>query len=38
MTTLAKWTITDYHRMITAVILCDRSVELLAGDIVQMSP
>lgn len=38
MTTLAKWTITDYHRMIAAGILCDRSVELLAGDIVQMSP
>ncbi|HEY9901348.1 MAG TPA: Uma2 family endonuclease, partial [Candidatus Sericytochromatia bacterium] len=38
MTTLAKWSVEDYHRMIAAGILCDRRVELLAGDIVQMSP
>jgi Uma2 family endonuclease len=38
MTTLAKWSVADYHRMIAAGILCDRRVELLAGDIIQMSP
>ncbi len=38
MTTLVKWSVTDYHRMIAAGILCDRRVELLAGDIIQMSP
>ena len=38
MTTLAKWSVEDYHRMIAAGILCDRRVELLAGDIIQMSP
>lgn len=38
MTTLAKWSVEDYHRMIAAGILRDRRVELLAGDIVQMSP
>jgi Uma2 family endonuclease len=36
--TLAKWTIEDYHRMIQAGILCDRQVELLAGEIVEMTP
>ncbi|MDJ0615970.1 MAG: Uma2 family endonuclease [Calothrix sp. MO_192.B10] len=34
----AKWTIDDYHRMIAAGILCDRKVELLKGEIVEMSP
>lgn len=34
----AKWTIEDYHRMITAGILDDRHVELLNGEIVEMSP
>ncbi len=38
MITLAKWSIEDYHRMIEAGILRDRHVELLAGDIVEMSP
>jgi len=38
MTTLAKWSVEDYHRMIAAGILRDRRVELLAGDIGQMSP
>ena len=28
----AKWTINEYHRMISADILCDRSVELLISD------
>jgi len=35
---LAKWTVTDYHQMIAAGILVDRAVELLQGDIVEMSP
>ncbi|WP_414566232.1 MULTISPECIES: Uma2 family endonuclease [unclassified Anabaena] len=35
---VAKWTIDDYHRMIEAGILCDRQVELLEGEIVEMSP
>lgn len=38
MKTLAKWSIADYHRMIAAGILQDRQVELLAGEIVEMSP
>ncbi|BAY13274.1 hypothetical protein NIES2098_64690 [Calothrix sp. NIES-2098] len=38
MKTLAKWSIDDYHRMIEAGILRDRYVELLAGEIVEMSP
>ena len=32
MTTLAKWSVEDYHHMIAAGILRDRRVELLAGD------
>lgn len=36
--TLATWSVDDYHRMIDAGILADRSVELLAGEIVTMSP
>lgn len=38
MKTLAKWSIEDYHRMIEAGILLDRRVELLCGEIVEMSP
>ncbi|MGI0491198.1 Uma2 family endonuclease [Alkalinema pantanalense CENA528] len=38
MHTLTKWSIDDYHRMIDAGILHDRRVELLAGDIVEMTP
>ncbi len=38
MKTLAKWTVNDYHRMIAAGILSDRHVELLAGEIVEMTP
>jgi Uma2 family endonuclease len=38
MKTLAKWSVNDYHRMIEAGILKDRRVELLAGEIVEMSP
>ena len=38
MKTLAKWSVNDYHRMIEAGILRDRRVELLAGEIIEMSP
>ena len=38
MKTLAKWSVEEYHRMIEAGILHSRSVELLAGEIVEMSP
>jgi Uma2 family endonuclease len=38
MTTLAKWSVEDYHRMIESGVLNNRSVELLAGEIVEMSP
>ncbi len=34
----AKWNITDYHRMISAGILEGKAVELLNGEIVEMSP
>jgi Uma2 family endonuclease len=35
---LTKWSVEDYHQMIAAGILEDRRVELLDGDIVEMSP
>ncbi len=38
MQTLAKWSVDEYHAMIAAGILRDRQVELLAGDIIEMSP
>ncbi len=38
MYTLTRWTVEDYHRMIEAGILDDRSVELLRGEIIDMSP
>ena len=38
MKTLAKWTVEDYHGMIEAGVLCDRKVELLEGEIIEMSP
>ncbi len=38
MTTLAKWTVEDYHRMIDSGVLNNRSVELLEGEIIEMSP
>ncbi len=38
MKTLAKWSVEEYHRMIEAGILNGRSVELLSGEIVEMSP
>lgn len=33
-----KWSIEDYHKAIAAGILEDKPVELLEGDIIQMSP
>lgn len=36
--TPAKLSVGDYHRMIEAGILCDHSVELLVGEIVEMTP
>ncbi|HAC65441.1 MAG TPA: hypothetical protein DCF68_18400 [Cyanothece sp. UBA12306] len=38
MKILAKWSIDDYHRMIETGIIRDRHVELLGGEIVEMSP
>jgi Uma2 family endonuclease len=36
--TIAKWTIEQYHELVNAGILIDRRVELLSGDIIEMSP
>jgi Uma2 family endonuclease len=36
--TLAKWTTEEYHQMIEAGIFDNRRVELLRGEIVEMSP
>jgi Uma2 family endonuclease len=38
MKILAKWSVEEYHRLVEAGILSGRSVELLAGEIVEMSP
>ena len=38
MPILAKWSVEDYRKMIEAGILGDRAVELIAGDILNMSP
>ena len=38
MITLAKWSIEDYHQMIAVGILSERHVELLEGQIIEMSP
>ncbi|HAC65635.1 MAG TPA: hypothetical protein DCF68_19415 [Cyanothece sp. UBA12306] len=38
MYTIAKWTVEDYHKMIEADILSDRKVELILGEILEMSP
>jgi Uma2 family endonuclease len=38
MFTLAKWSVEDYHAMIAAGIVSDRAVELLAGEIIEISP
>ena len=36
--TLAKWTIDEYHAMIEAGFRDNRQVELLEGEIVEISP
>ncbi|MGK7933626.1 MAG: Uma2 family endonuclease [Microcystaceae cyanobacterium] len=38
MYTLTKWTLKDYHRMIETGLLDERSVELIKGEIIEMSP
>ncbi|MDJ0712863.1 MAG: Uma2 family endonuclease [Prochloraceae cyanobacterium] len=38
MKVLAKWSVEDYHRIISAGIFKERRVELLDGEIVEMSP
>ncbi|MEL7010966.1 MAG: Uma2 family endonuclease [Cyanobacteria bacterium J06643_13] len=38
MATLAKWSIADYHKMIAAGILSDRNIQLIDGELVEMSP
>ena len=38
MVTLAKWSIADYHKMIEAGILRDRNIQLIDGELVEMSP
>ena len=35
---IARWSVEDYHSMIKSGILDDRAVELLEGEIVEMSP
>ncbi|MEM9006562.1 MAG: Uma2 family endonuclease [Cyanobacteria bacterium P01_F01_bin.86] len=36
--TLARWTVADYHRMISSGLLMGRQVELVNGEIVDMAP
>ncbi|GAB4525272.1 MAG: Uma2 family endonuclease [Pleurocapsa sp.] len=38
MATLAKWSIADYHKMIAAGILQDRHIQLIDGELIEMSP
>jgi Uma2 family endonuclease len=38
MKTLYKWTVEDYHQIIESGVLEGKSVELLAGEILTMSP
>lgn len=38
MKTLYKWSVEDYHQLIETGVLQNKPVELLAGDIVTMSP
>jgi len=34
----AKWSLQDYHQMIETGLLDDRKVELISGEIIEMSP
>ncbi len=36
--TTAKWSLDDYHQMIESGLLDDRSLELINGEIIQISP
>lgn len=36
--TAAKWTVEEYHRLIETGVLADKRVELINGEIVEMSP
>lgn len=36
--TLYKWSIEDWHKLIESGLLLDKSVQLLDGDIIEMSP
>lgn len=36
--TLTRWTLADYHQMITNGLLAGRHVELIDGKIVDMAP
>jgi Uma2 family endonuclease len=38
MKTVAKWTIQEYHRLIDSGLLDRRRVELIAGEILEMTP
>lgn len=38
MKTVAKWTVEEYHRLIDAGLLDRRRVELIAGEILEMTP
>ena len=37
MTTTAKWTVDEYHRLIASGVLGDRRVELIAGELIEMA-
>lgn len=36
--TLTRWTVEDYHRMISNGVLAGRAVELIDGQIIDMAP
>ncbi len=38
MPTLVKWTIEDYHNMIDGGILAQKKVELIVGEIIEITP
>lgn len=38
MSTLAKWSVEEYHQMLSAGILQNRRVELIEGEILEMAP
>lgn len=38
MVALAKWSLADYHKLIEAGILGDRHIQLIDGELIEMSP